>query len=173
MEGDEWDFWRKSLNGEHPEIHEGEPHIGYYSVQKSKAYPPLPVAVFLNRGTGDLSCMVGYRSLYELRDPYQEWTWIANRPISYEVYEEVTQTHQWPESGSSEYGRLLAVLNTAIGVPDYDGGELESLWARFEQARKKETSKHLREKRMIDARYHEVQTRIKSALKELKQREEA
>jgi hypothetical protein len=170
----DYDYWRDALAGKNPEIHADHPCAGYYAYQPHRGAPHIPVAIWFNRGTGSMTAKIGYETLFEIVQPEQIWTWVGNHPVTYEAYQEVIRTHKWPNADSSEYQRLLAVLNAHLGVPDdLDGGELESLSVRFETARRKENQGNLNEKRMIDEKYRSVQDRIKTALKALKEREEA
>ena len=170
----DYDYWRDAVAGKHPEIHADHPAPGYYAFQAFQGAPAVPVAIWYDRASNGLLAKKGYESLFELVDPLSIWTWVANRPVTYEAYHECVRTHQWPTEKSKEFQRLLAVLNSKLAVPDdIDGGELEDLAVRFESARQKENQQHLQAKRVIDRKYHEVLERIKDTLKALKQREEA
>lgn len=169
----DYDYWRDALNGKCPEIHADHPCSGYYSLKDPDSGAIVPVAIWFNRGTGRMIAKKGYNAVFELVDPLDIWTYIADRPVSYEAYHECTRTHSWPNEKSSDFQRLLAVLNSYLAVPeDMDGGELEDFAIRFESARKKENQPLLEAKRIIDKKYQGVLDRIRDALKTLKQAEE-
>ena len=163
-------FWESSLAGDKPEIHADAPQNGYYRARLGVAY--LPVAIW-----GDepgLYCRVGYDDCFNLKyddDINAIWLRCADEPVSYAAYLTACRTHQWPEIG--EALGLFELAETLLSGECEDGGELETLSAKLEAARKAEKAQHNEAGRVVDAKFSQWQDKIKAALKALKLKEQA
>ncbi|WP_406853522.1 hypothetical protein ABEG18_13195 [Alsobacter sp. KACC 23698] len=97
LEQNDFAWWDSARAGLNPPIHENDPQCGYFRMRSGKGGPWLPVCIY--RDGGQLLAFKGDESV----DPHQIWTWVARRPISYELYTAVADQGQpWPEDIASE-----------------------------------------------------------------------
>jgi hypothetical protein len=141
----------------------------------------LPIAIYASgidsQGNPIMVCDVGYfdgdqeNGLWRRRDACEVWTWCADKPINYEDWKAVCRTHRW----ARERDPSIDLLEYARGIIETseDGGELETLWRKLEEARKIENAIHLDEKRMVDVKFKSAQEAIKERMKHLKREREA
>ena len=87
---DGYEYWRKALAGEKPPIHEGNPQPGYYRKRASRNGPWLPVAIW--EKDGQLVATIDGKPV----DPAEIWTWVADKPVTYEEFKARTETGRWP-----------------------------------------------------------------------------
>jgi len=81
--------WRDNLAGKRPPIHESDPHPGFYKCRLSdKSF----VAAFIRWQDGTMVCRVGNT----MRDPVEQWTWLAKNPIAQRDAEHWFSTGHWP-----------------------------------------------------------------------------
>ncbi|MBG6211725.1 hypothetical protein IWQ49_006416 [Labrenzia sp. EL_126] len=97
---DQFDYWRKALAGQNPPIHEGEAQVGFYRKRnkpyKGKPMADEPVAIYWH---GDkLIAVQGTEKRSKQVDPNDLWTWVADKPISYEEYLEAFHKGKWEKA---------------------------------------------------------------------------
>ena len=89
-----WSWWERAVNGEAVEVHEGDPHAGFYAVRRF-AYgkwvngPFVPARIWWEPGeiddeTGELLSDERLKAEVDGQEvnPWSSWTWLARRPIS-------------------------------------------------------------------------------------------
>lgn len=164
-------YWRQALAGEQPVIKVDCPEPGYYWARFDKRFPRVPVCIELHAELGLLSCRVGYEDLYVVRDPFEVWTWCADKPLSKSAYDLFARSHRFPKP-ADPLTVIAAAAEHLIETSD-DGGELETLAVELEAARKAETAYHLEAKRCVDVKFKFLIERIDTAQKRLKAAREA
>jgi hypothetical protein len=103
---DDYAWWRDALAGSFGQIHEGEPHAGFYrrKLFSGRGAPWAPVAIFADGG----GRMVALQSKVVINKPSiidaaDVWSWCAQHPIPEDVYRAVAESSQpWP-SGIEQY----------------------------------------------------------------------
>jgi hypothetical protein len=83
-----YDWYDRAMRGDRPEIHENEPHCGWYQRRLVRLGPWVEAAIWCvaptdpetHELTGDewLACMVAG----ELRNAVDQWTYLAGNPIT-------------------------------------------------------------------------------------------
>lgn len=130
VEPNEFAWWQAALAGKSPPIHENEPQCGYFKTRRGKDAPWLPVCIY--RDGGKLLAFVGD----EATDPASIWTWVANRPISYELYTAVADRGEpWPDDITAEIEKARpaeAAIGHNSGRPEDEvRDEIETLDRAF------------------------------------------
>jgi len=162
-----YEYWQRTLAGERLEVFADHPQEGFYRARFLHAY--VPVAIWLE---GDeYKCRIGYDDVWMMRDANTVWTWCCTGAVSYAHYRTACLTHSW-EKGE-QHGRvsLLDEADKAIALSE-DGGELEDLFKKLENARKGENAEHIQAKRLVDAKYKQLTAQLKDRMKELKKQRE-
>lgn len=111
LEHDPHAFWRDALAGKNPPIHEGGPQEGYYRCRREKGGPWEPVGIWRENGK-----MIAHRGPRDA-DPVEIWTWVANKPIPYEVYIAVMDGEPWPDDITREVEAAKAEIGHNSGLP--------------------------------------------------------
>lgn len=98
---DQWDYWRQALAGNQPQIHEGEPKTGFYR-KRNKPYngkpqADQPVAIWAG-DDGNMIALIGPQDRAESVDPASIWTWVADKPVSYEDYQAAHEKNAWDKA---------------------------------------------------------------------------
>lgn len=167
----DYSFWERSLAGERVEMFDGHPQPGFYKARfGGKNAPYVPVAIWYEPLQQQWMCKVGYDDIFNMRDAGDVWTWCCAKPVTYAAYRTVCLTHAWPTE-SDERESLLERADRAIAMAE-DGGELETLYRQLEIARKKANEGHLNAKRMVDAKFHQLQEMLKEKMDQLKRERE-
>jgi len=96
-EGEAFRWWRETLAGLNPPIHEDEPHCGYFKTRRAYRGPFYPASIFLigetDPETGELTsderfaCEINGRRF----DAYEQWQWLAKHPVPLKTYHELQQ----------------------------------------------------------------------------------
>ena len=116
-----YEYWRAAQAGGKPPIHEGEPQPGYYRKRAHRNGPWLPVAIWEKREGSGLVASVNGRSV----DPAEIWTWVADKPVSYEAFQTRFETGKWPDEAE--------VAHQAIGHNAPPADDHEALKAQAEE----------------------------------------
>lgn len=103
--------WQANLDGKKPEIHENEPHCGFYRMRDGKDGPWLPVAIFMHAERG-MICRVGA----EEREPAKTWIWCAKHPVKKEDAKVAFETGRWP--GDVDIGHNSGELSLKEEIAD-------------------------------------------------------
>lgn len=170
-----WDYWRAVMAGEQPPIHEDSPQIGYYRTKGGKGRVPEPVAIYED---GDQ--LIALRGAAVV-DAGEIWTWVCQRPISYETYCAVVSGAPWPDmdgtvaaqighnNAPTDEAELLReqIAAAKAGAADYakikddeTAAKAQSLRSRLlelkgqaEKAHEAEKAPHLKAGRDVDAKW--------------------
>lgn len=129
-ETNDFAWWQAALAGNSQPIHENEPQAGYFKTRRGKDQPWLPVCIY--RDAGKLVAFVGDSPA----DPAVIWTYVANRPISYELYTAVADRGEpWPEDITAEIEKARpaeAAIGHNSGRPEDEiRDEIETLDRAF------------------------------------------
>jgi len=87
-------WWQDALAGKKPPIHDGHPQCGYFRRKLHRDGPWVPAVIW--HKDGELVCRVGN----EMRDPQDQWTWLAKNPVTKEAAMEAFKTGEWPDQGT-------------------------------------------------------------------------
>lgn len=164
------------MAGERPPIHEDSPQIGYYRTKGGKGRVPEPVAIYED---GDQLIALRGNAVV---DAGEIWTWVCQRPISYETYQAVAERGEpWPDMDATvaaqigdnnpptDEAELLReqIAAAKAGVSEYakisddeTAAKAQSLRSRLlelkgqaEKAHKAEKDPHLKAGREVDAKW--------------------
>lgn len=129
---DAYDYWRKALAGEAPPIHDGDPQSGYYRKRnKPRDGQPVaddPVAIFEHDGA--LIALVGEKSTCRQVSASDIWTWIADKPVSYDEYVAAFEQGAWAKAieglaptghnnpPADDFEALSEQVNSAVQLAD-------------------------------------------------------
>lgn len=98
---DPYDWWRASLAGSNPPIHDGEPQCGYFKVRDRRGIyanvapikrPFIAAAIWFEDGQ--------YRAEIAGNEVEIEraWPWIAKHPITFAEYKYWHENERWPSA---------------------------------------------------------------------------
>ena len=99
---DAYEYWRESLAGNNPPIHENEPHCGYFKIRdrrglNAKLAPAkrkfIACAIWLERGHFKAE-IAGTEVSMD-----RAWPWFARHPVSFEEYQYWHKHERWPNKG--------------------------------------------------------------------------
>lgn len=90
----DYDYWRNALAGVFGPIHDGEPQPGFYRLRR-RGQIDQPVAIW--RGPNGMCCTVSDRE----DDANEIWTFVADKPISEDIYRAVVDGAAWPDVAPS------------------------------------------------------------------------
>ncbi len=85
----DYDHWQSNLAGD-AEIHEDEPHAGYYQIRQFKDGPLVPCGIWWE--DGKLTAEVNGKEA----NPLRIWTYAVKRPVSFEAYKQYKEGDGWP-----------------------------------------------------------------------------
>lgn len=91
----DYEFWRKSLAGEKPPIHEDDPQPGFYRKRTGKAAGYVGVAIW--EQDGKMTSAVGAGTM----DPREVWTYCCSHPITEEQYRSWLAGGKWWDEDAS------------------------------------------------------------------------
>lgn len=103
---EDYDYWRNALDGKFGPIHDGDPQPGFYRLRR-RGQVDQPVAIW--RGHGRMCCVVADRE----DDANELWTFVADKPITEDVYRAVVAGEPWPDVAPS----VAAVSNSESADP--------------------------------------------------------
>lgn len=95
-------WWVASLAGERPQITH-EPQCGYFKRRLVKDGPWIVARIWLHQETdsiGELTAPEEMRCEVDgkERDPVDQWTWLAGRPITREEYRHLRAVRTWAKA---------------------------------------------------------------------------
>lgn len=100
---DDFEWWRRAVNGEKPPIHEGDPQCGYFKVRDrrglNKDLAPIKrpfVAAAIWRDEDGFKAEVAGSPV----DIDHAWPYVAKYPIAYETYQFWHLNEKWPEEAA-------------------------------------------------------------------------
>ncbi len=111
-EADQYDFWRRRLAGEIPDIHDGDAQAGFYRIRFGEEWKP--VAYWYTKA-GALRCRVADRDATE-QWARERWSFASQHPITHEVYQAVVAGGPWPDQHEAVTRDRL----NSQGAPDPD-----------------------------------------------------
>jgi hypothetical protein len=178
---DEFQHWRDNLAGKKPAIHDGEPQCGFYRRQLVTDGPWVPAAIWQTESNG-LVCKVGDR----MRDPVEQWSWLAKNPVRKDDARTAFETGRWPDEVSDDEEiaddatadvKLNCEIKKALAWLDnnqVDSEESAEKAAKLksdvansrlaaDKARKAEKEPHLEAGRAVDAKYNPLIKAAKTA----------
>lgn len=141
-ESDDYRWYREALAGRNPPIHEGEPQCGFFMrrtyggrPQAQTAGPILPAAIW-HDGGGDLVASEGFANTFKAVNPVDLWSWVANHPISSEVYWQAYEAGSWPNDMAPEDKRFGpdGVPLPGDNKPPVEEGSAEDISERIDAA---------------------------------------
>lgn len=88
---DEFDWYRRAINGDNPPIHAEVPQSGYYRLRDGRDGPWLPVCIWIGK-SGAQVCRVDE----EMRDPKSVWVWVARHPMPKDDVVTRFKSGRWP-----------------------------------------------------------------------------
>ena len=81
-------------------VHDGDPQCGWFKRRLVKGGPWVPARIWLEQSVDEndeLDADEVYRCEVcgKERDPYDQWTWLANNPITEEEFNYMTELREW------------------------------------------------------------------------------
>lgn len=101
MSEDLYAWWRATLEGKKPPIHEGDPQCGYFKLRDRRGLnknlapikrPWVAAAIWKDEEGRFLAEIAGHPV-----EIYAAWPYVAKYPIPYEDYAHWHQHEKWPE----------------------------------------------------------------------------
>lgn len=191
-----WDFWQDQLDGKDmsQHLHESEIHTGYWRMRRRKDGPLVAVATWQDDDNKMVGALTEHPAepawLFNLPD---RWTYICDKPVSREHYNEYCSTGRWwddapsighnapPELNSDDPATRLEAMLNAEGdtvkeflhrpVETQDQADQAASWVKrltglnseVEAAFKEEKAPHLEAGRAVDEKWRG----LRGAAKEL------
>lgn len=90
---DGYETWRAALAGQAPPIHVDKPQAGFWT----QRYMGIRTPVAIYPHNGRLVAMVDVGEAARTVDPKEVWADCCRSPLTYEAYEHVRSTGQWPD----------------------------------------------------------------------------
>lgn len=98
---DQYEYWRNALAGKNPPMHEGCPEVGFYRKRNTpfndQPRADDPVAIYPDEN-GKLIALQGPQNRSKVVDANDIWTWVADKPVSYEDYQAAFERNQWDKA---------------------------------------------------------------------------
>ena len=100
----DFEWWRKTLNGEEPLVHEYPPECGFYKIRdrrglnrnKTPIKRPFIAAAIWRSNDGELQAELAG----QLVEPEILWPYCAKHPIPHEEYAYWHKYNKWPEKAA-------------------------------------------------------------------------
>jgi hypothetical protein len=108
---DQYDFWRRRLDGEVITITE-DPQAGFYRLKTAREGVWYPVAIWYNK-EGQLRCRIGDHDVDE-QNAMERWPYVSKTPIKHEVYKAVMAGEPWPD----QHEAVIRDRQNSQGAPD-------------------------------------------------------
>ncbi|MFS2326654.1 hypothetical protein U2P60_14760 [Brucella sp. H1_1004] len=104
MSSQSYDWWRATLDGKSPPIHESEPQCGYFKLRDRRGLNknlapikrPWVAAAIWRTEAGELRAEIAGQPV----EIDTAWPYVAKYPIPYADYETWHRTEKWPEKAA-------------------------------------------------------------------------
>lgn len=131
MTSNEYAYWQAALAGKKPPIHDGDPQTGFYR-KRNKPFNGQPkaddpVAIWMDGG--QFVALVGPKNRSRTADAAEIWTWVADKPISYEDYTAAFEKNAWDKAIEG-----LAPVERGVGHNNPPTDPFEDLKSQIDNA---------------------------------------
>ncbi len=90
----DYKWWRASLDGQAPDIHEDQPQCGFYQRRLVKGGPWMSVGIWRDSGSKRLRAQQGGKEI----ESDKIWTWVAKHPITHDEFMHLEAVRKYAEA---------------------------------------------------------------------------